>query len=231
MLVDPATLAEARAGKRQALTRLLAMHYPQVWRIATNLTGSRELGRKISARIMRRSLLAADGWEHEEAPTRWFRHHTVLATREATLAASPRPDVLLEGVAEDAGYTAFVRAVRGLPQQQREAFLLNHGEDFDLRQIGIAMDCSVEAAGVHLRHATLSLQAIAGDGFGRFVQAARLSYAASAPDESLSLPYARRLVSTGFSSRLAVVLGWLLLIVLLTGLAYGLWWIWPRIIL
>ena len=39
MTVDPWTLAEARQGKREALARLLAMYYPQVWRMAVNLTG------------------------------------------------------------------------------------------------------------------------------------------------------------------------------------------------
>src|SRR5688500_17137412 len=231
MIVDPVTLAEARAGKKQALVRILAAYYPQVWRMATSLTGSRALGADVARQIMRRSLLAAETWEHEEAPARWFRHHTVLAARDAAPETPPANDVLLEGAGEeDPAYAAFVRALRGLPQQQREAFLLNHGENFDLRQLGIAMDCSVEAAGVHLRHATLALQALAGHDFGRFAQRARAAHAASAPDESLALPYARKLLRPRFWSALATLAGWLLLVVVIAGIAYGLWWIWPRLV-
>src|SRR5687768_17223917 len=155
MTVDPWTLAEAAQGKRDALARLLATYYPQVWRIAVNLTGREAVGKAVARQIMERSLVAAQTWEHEEVPERWFKHHTVLAARDAAPRTPPSDDVLIFKGPRDAGYVAFARAVRGLPHQQREAFLLNHGEDFDLRQLGIAMDCSVDAAGVHLRHATL----------------------------------------------------------------------------
>lgn len=231
MVIDPATLAAARAGKKDALVRLLAMHYPQVWRIAVNLTGREALGREVAKNIMRQSLVAAEAWEHEDAPTRWFRHHTVLAARDAAPADPPADDVLIIHGPVDPAYGAFARAVRSLPQQQREAFLLNHGEDFDLRQIGIAMDCSVEAAAVHLRHATLALQALAGEDFGRFVQFLRQAYAASAPDESLALPYARKLIRPGFWSWVGGVVGWIALLAITAAIAYAVWWLWPRIII
>jgi DNA-directed RNA polymerase specialized sigma24 family protein len=231
MTVDPWTLAEAGQGKKEALARLLAAFYPQVWRMAVNLTGRESLGREVSRDIMRRSLSAAATWEHEESPTRWFRHHTVLASRRAAPKTPPADDVLVAKGPADPAYAAFARAVRGLPQQQREAFLLNHCEDFDLRHLGIAMDCSVEAAGVHLRHATLALQALAGEDFGRFVQELRSAYAASAPDESLALPYAKKLVRRSPWPVLGWLLGWLLLLAIVAGLAYGLWWIWPRLVI
>lgn len=230
MLIDPATLAAARAGKKEALARLLAMHYPQVWRMAVNLTGRETLGREVAKNIMRQSLAAAEAWEHEDAPTRWFRHHTVLAARDAAPADPPADDVLIVHGPVDPAYAAFARAVRSLPQQQREAFLLNHGEDFDLRQIGIAMDCSVEAAAVHLRHATLALQALAAEGFGGFVQSLRAAYSASAPDQALALPYARKLIRPGFWSLLLAIVGWIVLLSIIAAISYALWWLWPRIV-
>lgn len=231
MALDRATLAAASAGDKAALARVLAAHYPQVWRMASNLTGRQPLGRDVSTGIMRRSLLAAQAWEHEDAPVRWFRHHTVLAARDAAPGEPPPDDVLLaHGPADDLAYAAFVRALRGLAPQQREAFLLHHGEGFDLRQLGIAMDCSVDAAAVHLRQATLALQALAGHDFGRFVESARAAYAASAPDESLALPYARRLLRPGFWTALVHVIGWLLLLTVVAALAGGLWWVRPRLV-
>ena len=83
MLTDPATVAAARAGDKDALVGILGALYPQVWRMAINLTGRLEPGKEVARNIMRQSLSAAEGWEHDEAPTIWFRHHTVLATREA----------------------------------------------------------------------------------------------------------------------------------------------------
>lgn len=231
MHIEPATLAAARAGGMDALVHILAMHYPQVWRMAVNLSGRDEAGRAVATSIMRQSLSAAATWEHEDAPARWFRHHTVLAAREAAPAEPPADDVLVLHGPADPAYAAFARAVRSLPQQQREAFLLNHGEDFDLRQLGIAMDCSVEAAGMHLRHATLNLQSLGGEDFGSLVQSLRRAYSASAPDESLALPWARRLIRPGFCSTMLGLAGWLMLLAIIAAIASGLWWLWPRLLI
>lgn len=231
MLSDVATLAAARAGDKDALVRILAAHYPQVWRMAVNLTGGYEVGKEVARSIMEQSLSAAAGWEHDEAPTIWFRHHTVLATREASPQEPREGDVLLAQGAPQHAYAAFARGVRHLPQQQREAFLLNHGEDFDLRQLGIAMDCSVEAAGLHLRQATLALRAMSGEDFGRFVQLVRAAYRAAEPDEELSLPWSappRRWRGWGI---LLGLVGWTALLGIISAIGYGLWWLWPRLVI
>jgi DNA-directed RNA polymerase specialized sigma24 family protein len=236
MLTDPATVAAARAGDKDALVGILGAHYPQVWRMAINLTGRLGPGKEVARNIMRQSLSAAEGWEHDEAPTIWFRHHTVLATREAAPdepSAKPPTDdeeVLLNAAPPETGYAAFARALRRLPQQQREAFLLNHGEDFDLRQLGIAMDCSVEAAALHLRQATVSLRAMAGDDFGRFVQLVRDAYRTAAPDEELSLPWSAPRKRSRLWGFLLGLVGWIVLLAVVSAIGYGLWWLWPRLV-
>ena len=236
MLTDPATVAAARAGDKDAIVRILAAHYPQVWRMAINLTGRLQPGKQVARNIMAQSLAAAEGWEHDEAPTIWFRHHTVLATREAApedssaKAPADNEDVLLAVAPRETGYAAFARAVRRLPQQQREAFLLNHGEDFDLRQLGIAMDCSVEAAGLHLRQATVSLRAMAGEGFGRFVQLVREAYRTAVPDEEISLFWQPPRHPSKIWGTLAGLIGWIALLAIISALAYGLWWLRPRVV-
>ena len=239
-LVDAATLAAARSGNKGVVARVLAAHYPQVYRMAVNLVGDANAGAAVARRVMRQSLSALDAWEHEAAPTRWFRHHTVLAAREAAPDAAPRRDVLLaprgvvadvSALSADPGFVAFARALRTLDPQQREAFLLSHGEGFDLRQLGIAMDCSVEAAGVHLRKATDVLQALAGDQYRRRVAELKAAYAASRPDESLALPYARRLVRPGLLATLVHALAWLAWLAIVAGIACGAWWLWPRLLI
>lgn len=233
MGLDPATLASARAGQRDALVRVLAGFYPQVYRMSLNLVGDVGEGAKVAERVMRRSTRAAEGWEHEEAPGRWFRHHTVLTARAVSRGLpKERPaDPLIQRGPEDPQHVAMVRALRNLPQQQREAFLLHHGEGFDTRQLGIAMDCSVEAARTHFDSATRALTALHPQGFAQRVEALVDAYLASEPDERLAIPYAKRLVRAGTWQAIAALLGIILLLGLVGAIAYGIWWLWPRIVL
>src|SRR5436190_708468 len=76
---------------------------------------------------------------------------------------------------ENAYYAGFVRAVRALPIQQKEAFILAHGEQWDTRALAVAMDCSQEAAANHLREATRVLSSLGGNHFAAFT--AQLSHA------------------------------------------------------
>ena len=50
------------------------------------------------------------------------------------------------------------RAVDRLPKQQRKAFILRHYEDLPLKEIAVALDCSVGAVKAHLFHATRKLR-------------------------------------------------------------------------
>lgn len=231
--LDPDTLAGARAGERGPLVRVLARFYPQVYRMSLNLVGDAAAGAKVAEQVMRRSIRAAEGWEHEEAPGRWFRHHTVLASRVAARGVpeqKARDPLILRGP-QDPQHVAMVRALRKLPAQQREAFLLHHGEGFDTRQLGIAMDCSVEAAKTHFESATKALTTLHANGFAERVEALVAAYLASEPDERLAIPHARRLVRAGTWKAIAALLGIVILLGLVGAIAWGLWWIWPRLVL
>lgn len=231
--LDPETLTRARAGERDALVRVLARFYPQVYRMSLNLSGDIGTGAKVAERVMRQSVRAAEGWEHEDAPGRWFRHHTVLATRAAARGVPERDhaDPLIVRGPEDPQHVAMVRALRKLPAQQREAFLLHHGEGFDTRQLGIAMDCSVEAAKTHFEGATRALTALHPQGYAQRVESLVAAYLASEPDERLAIPHAKRLVRSGTWKVVAALVGIILLLGLMGAIAYGLWWLWPRLVL
>ena len=100
-------------------------------------------------------------------------------------AADGRQDPLVARASfADPAYTAFVRAVRGLPQQQAEAYLLHHGERLNERLLGVAMDCSAAAAANHLQAATDALTAMSGGDLGRCTAILVKAYAALAPDPS-----------------------------------------------
>jgi DNA-directed RNA polymerase specialized sigma24 family protein len=188
-------LEAARQGRRSAVVELLAMYYPVVWRMSTGLTGRQDVGRGVTKFLMQRSLKNMPNWKDEGAPTRWFHHHTLLTTRR-TYKHSPdgQHDSLMPESAADVRYAAFIRALRALPMQQREAFILAHGEKLDVRAIAVAMDCSVLAAGNHLNEATDRLRQL--DAVNLDAHVLRLSkiYRTLGPDEELAITDIRRRV-------------------------------------
>jgi hypothetical protein len=100
-----------------------------------------------------------DRRETDEEADRWFLRFTVLCSRGQP---DGRIDVLFSS-AQDEMWKAIILAIRHLPMQQREAYLLCHGEGLDLRQLATAMDCSSSAAAKHLSAAEATLKPIAGD--------------------------------------------------------------------
>jgi hypothetical protein len=77
--------------------------------------------------------------------------------RDARHAPNVRDDLLAQHDHEPA-WLAFVRAVRQLPRQQLEAVLLHYGEHLNDRYLGVAMDCSADAAHAHLDAARATLR-------------------------------------------------------------------------
>lgn len=138
------------------LESILHRCYPRVYRIALALCGDHDAAQAVVEQVVIRSGRISNRWETVSDADRWFLHYTVLQARES-LQVSPERDVLLHS-ATSAETAALVSAVRQLPIQQREAFLLHHGEELDLRQLSTAMDCSSAAAANHLVSAIATLR-------------------------------------------------------------------------
>jgi DNA-directed RNA polymerase specialized sigma24 family protein len=184
-------LTDARKFKRRAVEQLLAQHYPAVWRMAVGLTGREDVARGVVHFLYSRALRILPKWKIDSAPQQWFLHHTVLTARR-TQKHQPRADEdALVGKQPDAAYVAFVKALRSLPQQQKEAFILHYGEQLQARSLGIAMDCSTEAAQNHLKAAEEAIRPIGGDAYVPMVGKLREIYQATTPDESIILPRVR----------------------------------------
>ena len=160
-------LADAREWNPAALEALLAAGYAPARRIAHALSGDEAVGRAVAGLLIQRSLRFLPNWVDPSTPENWFCHHAVLTTRSANVPppADPlRDPLVVYGPAEQPAYVAFVRAVRLLPAQQREAFILHHGERLNPRMLGVAMDCSMQAADTHLKAATDALQTVSEGG-------------------------------------------------------------------
>ena len=146
-------LERARTGDPTAMGECFADYYPEVYRIAATQLGRPGSGEVVAKRVMKQATLAVSRWRHVDDARRWFRHHTLLGARDQHQARVGDNDLLLgrdDQPEPEPDYRGFLIAIRYLPSQQREALLLHHGEGLDIRQLGIAMDCSVEAAEKHL---------------------------------------------------------------------------------
>lgn len=178
-------MAQARRSDRAAVETVLADSYPAVHRMAHGLTGDARAGGIVARHVLRRAVRVMPRWRKGITPENWFYHHTLIVAREVAKAAPPPEHDLLitAGPVGHPAYLAFVRALRGLPRQQIEAFLLNHGEKLNSRILGVAMDCSSAAAANHLAAATDTLQTIAGDVYPGLVAALEKTYGSLTPPE------------------------------------------------
>jgi DNA-directed RNA polymerase specialized sigma24 family protein len=197
-VVESELLPRVRKLKRDAVEQVMGMFYPVVYRMAAALSGRVDVARGVVRFVMKRSPRAMPGWRDDLAPQRWFHHHTILTTRRAAAKQHPPElydDVFMTGPgALGPGYAAFVRALRVLPIQQREAFILSHGESLNARFLAVAMDCSVIAATQHLQAGNNALLAIAGKDFEPFTHEIVERYKQLTPSEDLSIPHVKTIV-------------------------------------
>jgi len=228
MEVTAELVEEARSGHRRAMVDLLTIYYPVVWRVALGLTGRDDVGRGVVRHLMQRSLLAMPNWKDEGAPTRWFGHHTVLTARR-TLKHPPDPakDVLLGTLAADPAYAAFIRALRALPMQQREAMILHFGEGLDVRAIAVAMDCSTNAAQNHLLAAVDQMRVLDVHGFDLHALQMKSIYQKLGPVEQLTIDDIRRRVGRALlPMTLLRMMKFILLFIILIAIAWLGFWAW-----
>jgi DNA-directed RNA polymerase specialized sigma24 family protein len=188
-VIDMDVLRRARKGNLRAATQVMTACYPEVYRIAYGLSGRDDVGRGVAKLVMRQGLKVLPTWMDDGEPMRWCHHHTVLIARRA---ARHQPEMTTDTLVrhaqtDNAYYASFIRAVRALPVQQKEAFILTHGEELDIRGLAVAMDCSTEAASNHLKAATTSLSALGGDYFAAFTAQLAHTYKSLTPQDDLVL--------------------------------------------
>jgi DNA-directed RNA polymerase specialized sigma24 family protein len=187
MTIDPHLLERARRMDRSALAGLLAQMYPLAHRLAHALAGREDVGRGTARFVISHAIRQVRQFRDAPSAQRWCSHFTILTARRAQ-AHPPdgRGDTLLQDVsADDAPYVAFIHALRDLSQQQREAFLLTHGEAYDLRRLAMAMDCSTHAAQQHLDAANAMMKSLAGESFAGLASRMAEAYQRLTPSEEL----------------------------------------------
>src|SRR4051794_6984610 len=130
MPVDEKVFERAIEYDRAAIEALLAGMYPQGHPMARALSGRGDVARGVERFVMLQAFSQLGLWRGADAAERWFIHHTLLTSRRAARHPADIAGDLLAVNAEspDAQYLAFLRALRKLPFQQREALLLYYGE-------------------------------------------------------------------------------------------------------
>jgi DNA-directed RNA polymerase specialized sigma24 family protein len=209
------------------MEEVLADAYPSVYRMAHALTGRTGAARQVLHEVLRRSLLVLPKWRAGTTTENWFYHHTLLSAREfSTRPPDPHEDLLVAAggdAANDPAYIGFVRALRNLPPQQAESFLLHHGENLNTRLLGVAMDCSAGAAGTHLEAARQALAAVSGAGIDVLTSTLARAYHALTPPPAAVSPITRRYVKRTLRPRRLKRLFRVLLVVGLVFAAYVAW--------
>jgi DNA-directed RNA polymerase specialized sigma24 family protein len=197
------------------IARFLTARYPRVHRVAFGLCGDAALAGDIARTIFMRSLPALPRWRSESEADIWFLHHTLLECRHKNAAAVSTQPALAS--ADPPQVPAFAQALVRLPFQQKEAFLLTHGEKLDIRRTAIAMDCSITATGNHLTAATNRLRAVAGADFDARTNQWVAAYLAAPPTGDLII---RQSFSAAARRRVARAIAGILLAIIASILAY-----------
>jgi len=221
MPLDAATLAAARRLSAPAVAEVLREHYAAVHRLAHGLAGRADVGAGIVRYVMHRSIAILPTWKDEMQPDNWFHHFTVITARRSIQhRPDARTDLLVgdSGVAPDPAYIAFLAALRAIPQQQREAFILHTCERLGPRTSSLAMDCSTEAAGNHLRAAMEALRFVSGERYETFTTRAANAYRRLTPPPDAILPRIKSIVRRKvWPRRIARWVAWLLLLGAIAG--------------
>ena len=220
------TLEQARTGDRPAVEAVINACYPPVHRVAHGLTGDAAVAPGVVKFVLRRGLKVMPRWRQGIIAENWFLHQTVLIIRRVT-APAPSADrdlLVIAGPAADPAYAALVRTLRELHGQQAEAFILHHGEKLNTRLLGVAMDCSTQAAATHLAAATETLRALVGERFDELTGAMAAAYMSLTPPETIIHGSAISAVRQSiWLKRIGRMLRRLLWLAILAGIGYAVW--------
>lgn len=160
----------ASTGDRQAFARLVEANYDFVFRVAWRWCGRREDGEDVAQEVCIRLARAIGTWRGEAAFRSWLYALTLNAARDFQRAKIRRTRLVSALMAEPAGQDstggpvaddpaeALWAAVRLLPQKQRDAVLLVHGEGLSHGDAASVLQCSESTVSWHVHEARKRLK-------------------------------------------------------------------------
>lgn len=168
---DETLLAQARAGDAAAFEALLALHYPYIFRVAYRWLGHESDAEDVTQTVCMRLPEAIRSFVGRAAFTSWLYRVTLNAVRDhqrsrqrqgrladavAVLAEDSRPPEQ-----EETLHVADIwRAVRALPEKQRDAVMLVHAEGLSQAEAAHIMGCKEVTVAWHIHKARKALREV-----------------------------------------------------------------------
>ena len=155
MTLDDKDMQQAK-GQHGPLKRCLPRPALRSGESKTGLTGDAATQHTITETVLQQSVEVMAEWRDGASPRRMvlpsYSAHVRTGRdraprRRRKQCLPPRRRLLMSLIMPSCGQCE-------LPLQQREAFILHQGERLNPRLLGVAMDCSITAAQVHLDAAT-----------------------------------------------------------------------------
>jgi RNA polymerase sigma-70 factor, ECF subfamily len=167
---DEALASLAAGGCRASFAALIERHYDRIYRLAWRWSGSRDKAEDIAQDVCVKLAGAIRSYRAEAAFTTWL-HRIAYTTAIDHLRAGQRmtavePSEIIRLIDSEAGSAPpddgenqeIWGAVRGLPNQQRDAVLLIYGEDMSHAEAAVIMGCSENTVSWHVHEAKKKLK-------------------------------------------------------------------------
>lgn len=160
----------AGAGDRAAFAALAERHYDRIYTLAWRWCGARSLAGDIAQETIVKMATAMSGFRGESAFSTWAYRiaytttldHLRARTKLVPLSPADMAE-LADGVGaatpeDDAMGRDLWRAVRALPDRQRDAVLLVYGQDMSHDEAAAVMGCAEKTVSWHLHEAKKRLR-------------------------------------------------------------------------
>ncbi len=159
----------AQRGDQAAFNRLIADQYRFIFRVAFRVVGHKSDAEDVTQTVCMRLATTLGSFDRRASFTSWLYRITINAARDL-LRAQMRRQKLTDGAAafvadhveadqEAQRHVADIWSmVRQLPEKQREAVILVHGEGLSQEEVARIMSCQKVTVAWHLHNARKALR-------------------------------------------------------------------------
>ena len=166
-----ALITSARAGDRTAFGTLIEDHYDLIYRTAYKWAGNKADAEDVAQDVCVKLASALAGFDGRSTFSTWLYRITLNAVRDLQRARGRRgrqvmaltrvsPEDHPPDQEEAATLSQLWRAVRGLPEKQRDAVLLVYAEDLNHAAAAEIMGCKEATVSWHIFEAKRALKGL-----------------------------------------------------------------------
>jgi RNA polymerase sigma-70 factor (ECF subfamily) len=170
-IADETLIAKALGGDRRAFGQLVERHYDFIFRTACKWCGKVSDAEDVAQDVCVKLASILRSFDGRSAFTSWLYRVTLNAVRDMQRARSRRgrnadryaevaPDEYLPDQEDSAAAKELWTAVRGLPDQQRDAVLLIYAEGMSHAEAGVIMGCKEATVSWHVHEARKTLRGL-----------------------------------------------------------------------